>query len=60
MTERVTIINLRSFCNFMKLRNKPNAQPEIRYLAEQMLKEVKAKNVCPIAIEILEKNDWII
>lgn len=60
MTERVSLMNLRAFCNFMKLRNKPNAQPEIRQIAELMLKEVKASNVCPIAIEVLEKNDWII
>lgn len=58
MTERVTIMNLRSFANFMKLRLKPDAQPEIREVAELMLQQVKASNVCPIAIEWLEKNDW--
>lgn len=58
MTERVTVMNLRSFSNFMKLRDKPEAQLEIQELAKKMLIEVKASNVCPIAIEWLEKNNW--
>jgi flavin-dependent thymidylate synthase len=60
MTERVTTINLRSFANYQRLRNSPDAQPEIRYVAELMLKAVKEKNVCPIAIKALEKNGWMI
>ncbi len=59
-TERVSIMNLRAFCNFIKLRNKPEAQPEIRYLAKLMLKEVKKSGVCPIALKALERNNWII
>lgn len=58
MTERVTVMNLRSFANFVKLRNKPEAQPEIRHLAEEMLKQVKESNKCPLAIEALERNGW--
>ena len=58
MSERVTIFNLRSFANYQKLRNSEHAQPEIRQIAELMLKEVKAKNIAPIAIEWLEKNNW--
>lgn len=58
MTERLTIMNLRSFANYQKLRNKPNAQPEIQDIARQMLEQVKLKDVAPVAIEWLEKNDW--
>lgn len=58
MTERVTTMNLRSFANFIKLRNSEHAQPEIRYLAQLMLQEVKNKAQCPVAIEFLEKNNW--
>lgn len=58
MTERVTTINLRSFANFIKLRLKPEAQPEIQEVARQMLDEVKKAKVCPVAIEWLEKNNW--
>jgi len=60
MTERVTVINLRSFANFVKLRDKPEAQPEIRYLAQLMLDAVKASNTCPIALAALERNNWSI
>lgn len=58
MTERVTIFNLRSFANYMKLRNSEEAQPEIRKVAELMLREVKSKKVCPVAIKVLEENKW--
>ncbi len=60
MTERVTIMNLRSFANFQRLRNSEHAQPEIQQVAKLMLEEVKKSNVCPIAIECLEKNGWVI
>lgn len=60
MTERVTVINLRSWANFIKLRSNPNAQPEIRQVAELMLKKAKESNVCPVALAALEKNNWII
>lgn len=58
MTERVTIFNLRSFANYLKQRNSEHAQPEIREIAQLMLKEVKKKKVCPIALAALEKNKW--
>lgn len=58
MTERITVINLRSFVNYQKLRNSEHAQPEIQLVARLMLEEVKKKNVCPIAIQWLEKNEW--
>lgn len=60
MTERVTIMNLRSFANYQKLRNSEHAQPEIQQVARLMLEEVKKANICPIAIKALEKNNWII
>lgn len=58
MTERVSIMNLRAFSNFQKLRNSEHAQPEIKQVAQLMLDEVKKSNVAPIAIEWLEKNNW--
>jgi flavin-dependent thymidylate synthase len=58
MTERVSIMNLRAWANFIKLRLKPEAQPEIQEVARQMLEQVKLKNVAPVAIEYLEKNGW--
>lgn len=60
MTERVSVMNLRSFSNFIKLRLSPHAQPEIREVARQMLEAVKLSNKCPIAIEALERNNWVI
>lgn len=58
MTERVTIFNLRSFANYMKLRNSKHAQPEIQQVAKLMLAAVQAANVCPIALKQLEDNNW--
>lgn len=60
MTERVSIMNLRSWSNFIKLRNSPHAQPEIRQVAELMLECAKAANICPVALTVLEKNKWVI
>ncbi len=60
MTERVSIMNLRSFANFMKLRLSPSAQPEIQEVARLMLEQVKASNVAPVAIRVLEEKGWII
>lgn len=59
-TERVSVMNLRSFSNFQKLRNSEHAQPEIQQVAKLMLAQVKEKNVAPIALEWLEKNGWTI
>jgi thymidylate synthase (FAD) len=58
MTERVTVINLRSWANFQKQRNSPKAQDEIRLVARLMYEEVVKANVCPVALESLEKNGW--
>jgi thymidylate synthase (FAD) len=60
MTERTTVINLRSFANYYKLRNKDDAQKEIQFIANQMLEQIKQSNICPIAIEALERNNWTI
>jgi flavin-dependent thymidylate synthase len=58
MTERVTVMNLRSFANYYKLRFKPNAQKEIQYIAEQMYTQIRDMSVCPIAFSALDKNSW--
>lgn len=58
MTERVTVINLRSFANYYKLRSKSDAQIEIQQIAEMMLQEIIKSNKCPIAINALIKNNW--
>lgn len=58
MTERVTVMNLRSFANYQKLRNSEHAQPEIQEVAKQMLEVVENSNVCPIALEALKRNNW--
>lgn len=58
MTERVTVMNLRSFANYQKLRNSEHAQPEIREVAQLMLKCVEDKNVCPIALASLKECGW--
>lgn len=58
MTERTTIMNLRSFANYQKLRNSEHAQPEIREVAQLMLKYVEESNICPIAIKALKENGW--
>ncbi len=58
MTERVTVMNLRSFSNFIKLRNSEHAQPEIKQVAEQMLEAVVKSDKCPFALEALKRNGW--
>jgi thymidylate synthase (FAD) len=60
MTERVSIMNLRAFCNFIKLRTKEDAQPEIREVANLMLEAVRNSGVCPVALAALERNNWVI
>jgi thymidylate synthase (FAD) len=60
ITERVSVMNLRSWSNFQKLRNSEHAQKEIKYIAEQMLEQVIKTNICPIAIEAIQRNNWII
>lgn len=60
MSERVSVINLRSLSNFLKLRSKEDAQLEIRTIAGQMLHELEVNNVCPVALEAIKRNNWII
>lgn len=60
MTERTTIMNLRSFANYQRQRNDDHAQPEIRHVAQQMLAQVEAANVCPIALECIKERGWMI
>ena len=60
MTERVTVMNLRAFANYYKLRSKADAQPEIQSIANQMYDSIVEKNVCPIAIQSLHNNNWTI
>jgi thymidylate synthase ThyX len=58
MTERTTLMNLRSFGNYQRLRNSDYAQPEIKRVAQLMLKAVEQASVCPIAIEALKNVGW--
>lgn len=58
MTERITVMNLRSFANYQKLRNSSHAQPEIQEVARQMLQRVIESNLCPIALTILQEKNW--
>jgi thymidylate synthase (FAD) len=58
MVERTTIMNLRSFANYQKLRNSSHAQPEIKTVAELMLKSVVESNICPVALEALKEKCW--
>lgn len=58
MTERVTVINLRSFANYYRLRSKSDAQPEIQYIAKEMLRLIEEKNICPVAMEALKRNQF--
>lgn len=58
MVERTTIMNLRSFANYQKLRNSEHAQSEIRQVAQLMLKEVEDAQIAPVAIEALKLKGW--
>lgn len=58
MTERVTVMNLRSFANYQKLRNSKHAQPEIQEVAQLMLEVVEKANVCPVTIATLKELNW--
>lgn len=60
MTERVTKMNLRAWANYIRLRLSEHAQPEIREVAVQMYKVVKAAKVAPIALECLENRNWLL
>lgn len=58
MTERTTLMNLRSFANYQKQRNDDHAQPEIRNVAQKMLAAVEACGRIPVALECLKANAW--
>ena len=58
MVERTTVMNLRSFANYQRLRNSPHAQPEIREVARLMLEAVEKANIAPIAIKTLKEINW--
>ncbi len=60
MVERTTIMNLRSWANYLRLRLSPHAQPEIREVATKMLKAVRVAEVCPVALEALAEQRWVI
>jgi len=58
MTERTSIMNLRSFANYQRQRNSEYAQPEIKKVAQLMLEEVIKANVCPVSIATLQEIGW--
>jgi len=58
--ERTTVMNLRSFANYIRQRTDSHAQKEIQFVANEMLRAVKEANVCPTAIATLEKTGWAI
>lgn len=58
MVERTTVLNLRSFANYQKLRNSTHAQKEIKIIAEKMLEEVKKEGVAPLTMTTLEEIGW--
>lgn len=58
MVERTTILNLRSFANYQRLRNSDHAQVEIRQVARLMLAEVERRGVAPIAVATLKEIGW--
>lgn len=58
MVERTTIMNLRSFANYIRLRDSDHAQPEIREVARKMLAAAEAANICPAAIATLKEIGW--
>jgi thymidylate synthase (FAD) len=58
MVERTSIFNLRSLANYWRLRLSDHAQPEIRQVAEGMLKAVEESGVCPVALSALEEQGW--
>lgn len=60
MTERTSLMNLRAWANFYKLRSKPDAQPEIQQVANLMLQQLEEKQIAPVAIEALKRNNWTI
>jgi len=60
MTERVSLMNLRAWANFYKLRSSKHAQPEIQEVAKQMFDQIKQCKEIKYCIEALERNNWVI
>lgn len=60
MVERVSIMNLRSWANFYRLRSKSDAQLEIQQVAVLMREKLNAHPEIKHALEALEKNHWTI
>jgi len=70
--ERTTIFNLRSFCNYMKLRKSEHAQAEICCVAEHMYhaltnwykkpasERMNISNGARVAVAALEKKGWTV
>jgi thymidylate synthase (FAD) len=58
LVERVSVMNLRSWCNFYKLRSKNDAQPEIQLIANLMLQEVEKHDTIKTAVNALKRNNW--
>lgn len=58
MVERTTIMNLRSFANYQRLRNSKHAQIEVRQVARLMLREVIKAEIAPVAMRTLMERGW--
>lgn len=60
MTERLSVMNLRAFCNFIKLRMHSDAQPEIYQIAKMMLECLEERNAIPYSLEAIKNNKFVI
>lgn len=58
MTERVSIMNLRAWSNFYKLRSSSHAQPEIQLIAKFMRQELDKYPEIIESVSALERNGW--
>lgn len=58
MTERVSLMNLRAWANFYRLRSNSHAQPEIQEVAKQMFDQIKQCKEIKYCIKALERNNW--
>ena len=60
MTDMRIVLNLRSLENLCNDRLAPAAQPEIRWVACQMVREAQKQEVAPICInQMIETNNWL-
>lgn len=58
MTERVFVMNLHAYANYMRLRSSEHAQPEIKDAADKMLVAITKADVAPVAIAALKTRGW--